>query len=422
MNKVAVALAADSAATTRHKIYNSVNKLFRLSDHQPVGIMIYGNAEIMGIPWEAIIKVYRSRLGTRSEKTLQLYAEEFVSYLIKEHSIFPDSERETYVQKVACGYLSDLAESARTASTGSREDVDSAVRQTIREYHFDPLCSHCGELKDLPENYRSDLRARYEDKIGVLITQAFRGLNISSETEEVIKDYCFECLCREYFDDFSGVVIAGFGEDELFPSLVEYEIEGMAIGNFLKHRIGQVTQIGFDASSAAIVPFAQKEMVHSFLRGIHPDIHEFLDAYLTATFDKYELQIMTSLAGVEKLDFADFNKKLVSAKDVILKELKKDLRDRQSKHHVDPVLDAVEVLPKDELAAMAESLVNLTVLKRRMSTDEETVGGPIDVAVISKGDGFIWIKRKHYFTKDLNPRYITQYFPLSQFTQNCVIP
>jgi len=42
-------------------------------------------------------------------------------------------------------------------------------------------------------------------------------------------------------------------------------------------------------------------------------------------------------------------------------------------------------------------------LTRRVSMDAETVGGPIDVAVISKGDGFVWIKRKHYFRSELNP-------------------
>ena len=27
------------------------------------------------------------------------------------------------------------------------------------------------------------------------------------------------------------------------------------------------------------------------------------------------------------------------------------------------------------------------------------------MAVISKGDGLVWVKRKHYFDKDLNLRY-----------------
>jgi hypothetical protein len=68
-------------------------------------------------------------------------------------------------------------------------------------------------------------------------------------------------------------------------------------------------------------------------------------------------------------------------------------------------------LPKEELAGMAESLVSLTSFKRRVSHDPETVGGPIDVAVISKGDGFIWIKEKHYFDLALNHQFFANYYP-----------
>ena len=65
-------------------------------------------------------------------------------------------------------------------------------------------------------------------------------------------------------------------------------------------------------------------------------------------------------------------------------------------------------MPKEELGGMAEAMVNLTSLKRRVSLDQETVGGPVDIAIISKGDGFIWIKRKHYFDTALNPSYINR--------------
>lgn len=92
----------------------------------------------------------------------------------------------------------------------------------------------------------------------------------------------------------------------------------------------------------------------------------------------------------------------------------KELRDKLSQHKrtnfVDPVLDAVAALPKDELAAMAESLVSLTILKRRVSMTAETVGGAIDVALISKGDGLIWIRRKHYFDKNLNAQFLANYY------------
>ncbi len=59
---------------------------------------------------------------------------------------------------------------------------------------------------------------------------------------------------------------------------------------------------------------------------------------------------------------------------------------------------------------MAETLVNLTSFARKVKLGSETVGGPIDVAVISKGDGFIWIKRKHYFKQELNPQFFAKYY------------
>ncbi|WP_141214044.1 hypothetical protein [Mycobacterium marinum] len=69
-----------------------------------------------------------------------------------------------------------------------------------------------------------------------------------------------------------------------------------------------------------------------------------------------------------------------------------------------PMERSIAVLPKDELGLLAESLVNLTSLRQRMSINQQnTVGGAIDVAVISIGDGFVWLNRKHYFNTELNP-------------------
>ena len=61
LNKRAVAIAADSAITVsyasdeRKKIYNTGQKIFRLSEAQPVGVMLYSNVEFMSTPWEVII-------------------------------------------------------------------------------------------------------------------------------------------------------------------------------------------------------------------------------------------------------------------------------------------------------------------------------------------------------------------------------
>ena len=70
MNKEAIALASDSAVTmigkADQKIFTSANKLFTLSKYHPVGIMIYGSAIFMDVPWETIIKVFRNNLLRRA--------------------------------------------------------------------------------------------------------------------------------------------------------------------------------------------------------------------------------------------------------------------------------------------------------------------------------------------------------------------
>jgi hypothetical protein len=90
--------------------------------------------------------------------------------------------------------------------------------------------------------------------------------------------------------------------------------------------------------------------------------------------------------------------------------IKNELDSARRDKFVNPLLDILISLPKTELASMAESLVSLTSLKRRLSDSAETVGGPVDVALISKGDGFIWIDRKHYFSPELNRQFFANYF------------
>ena len=67
-------------------------------------------------------------------------------------------------------------------------------------------------------------------------------------------------------------------------------------------------------------------------------------------------------------------------------------------------------MSKEDSDEKAEKFIYLTYLKRKISSSEDNVGGPIDVAIISKGDGFIWKKRKHYFEEGLNRHFTANYF------------
>ncbi len=95
MNKNAIALATDSAVTmsgsSNQKIFTSANKLFALSKYHPIGIMIYGNAIFMEVPWETIIKIYRNNLRKKKFNTLNEYANNFIAFLNNGNPLFPNS-------------------------------------------------------------------------------------------------------------------------------------------------------------------------------------------------------------------------------------------------------------------------------------------------------------------------------------------
>jgi len=162
--------------------------------------------------------------------------------------------------------------------------------------------------------------------------------------------------------------------------------------------------------SEVIIPFAQRDMVTSFMEGITPEFANELGTYLENLFSLYPKEIVALIPNINDKEKRLLINKMKDAGNDLLTQLFQSLQQWRFTNSVQPVLNAVKFLPLDELASMAESLVNLTSFKRRISLDKETVGGPIDVAVISKGDGFIWINRKHYFDGKHNPQFYSNYY------------
>lgn len=185
-------------------------------------------------------------------------------------------------------------------------------------------------------------------------------------------------------------------------------IEGLAF-NFLKYKWDGEPKIDHQIN-AAIFPFAQKEMVNTFMEGINPLYEKEIRDILKDILLNYPSIILGFIKNIYENEKNQLQSKLQEISDSEIDKTFEYLNKYKQENFINPILKVVSFLPKDELASMAESLVNLTSFKRKISLDAETVGGPIDVAVISKGDGFIWIKRKHYFTSEMNPHFFTNYY------------
>lgn len=59
-------------------------------------------------------------------------------------------------------------------------------------------------------------------------------------------------------------------------------------------------------------------------------------------------------------------------------------------------------MPIQDAINLAEFLVDVTIRYHQYIPGAPTVGGPIEVAAITKHEGFKWIRRKHYYPPELN--------------------
>lgn len=426
MNKQAVALAADSAVTMlrqgEQKVFTSANKLFRLSKYYPIGIMVYGSAEFMGVPWETIIKIYRAKLGKQNFDILEQYAENFIAFLDDGNALFPEAQQEQYLstathryfifireKKIAIQVKSILKQQKKITKTQVAEIVSDTINQQYKDLESREM------LPSIPQNHDQNLLNKYASIIDKAAKQVFQKLPLSNGALNQLRRMGGSLFCKDIFprETISGVVIAGFGEQDTFPSLRTFEMEGIA-KNKLKYRVGKKQLRGIDEitfeKSAAIIAFAQRDTVTAFMEGIEPSYRTTTETYLSEIFNKYPEIIAQSIEKLSNDEKRSLEKELKDVSNTIFEDYKKRIKSYEIQQFVHRVVSTVAMLPKDELAAMAETLVNLTSFKLKVTAKTETVGGPIDVALISKGDGFVWIKRKHYFKPELNPQFFANYF------------
>src|SRR5690606_27846570 len=89
------------------KVYNSANKIFDLSDTQPLGMMIYGNLEFMGLPFEGLVKEFRNLIHGDSFDKVTDCMNRFKLFLQQEVTVNKDDENQL-VSGILLHFYQDL--------------------------------------------------------------------------------------------------------------------------------------------------------------------------------------------------------------------------------------------------------------------------------------------------------------------------
>lgn len=394
LNSSAVVLAADSALTVKSNggvmYYHGVNKIFGLSAAHNVAIMVHGNLSFCGITWEVIIRSYRDFLALSDvppPSNLRDYVEQFLDFLdsfIERYGVVP--------ALIDCynSYCVNLSNYLRKIFLAQLKAANADPERSA-EYHGKvvPIINDTLDgLDKRSDNVSGDAagicyREQELDKHSSLASNSIISVYPYLEYEPDILRKVERVYSRMFargaaFNGESGIVFAGYGADEILPRVIGHSVIGFAFGKaaVIREQVSCIDSV----CNAAIVPFGRLDMINTFIHGISPD---FRDSFVKASKTKLK-------TGVKINEFFQN----------IANEIQKSWEAR--------LVSALTLLPKHALAEIADNLVRLSAIGGNVHNGDGGTGGPVSVAIISKGEGLIWIKRHHYFDQALNPHYMSR--------------
>lgn len=420
ISRSAVTLAADSAMTMNvrgvEKIYASADKLFELSLLDPIGAMVFNNLEFMGAPLDVIVKQFRASRFCVSFSNASAAPDAFFDYLTKVWTPGKPGQDQhvsslvrSLLDSLRLDFESQVTEAINNYSPGGAfPEFRTMFLNVVKEYT--DTCMSNPPSACFAGMQVSDIITYHNEEIERAITLGVSKIPFQSGDMDLLKNLVGAFLFHDiYSDHFTDLVFAGFGSSEMFPSLYSYEIDGIIATKLKKRSKHQIVKSQGEPS-ADIIPFAQRNIVDRYLEGMDTEFENEIYKCFDATMKSVGQGLFKGIKGLSKDTRSKISNQMTTLTQSALDDFKNKfvvgLREKFRQQMEDMVL----FMPKQDLANLAEALVNITSLKRRFSGDKETVAGPIDVAVISKSDGFVWVKHKHYFDAKLNPRYFVRKF------------
>jgi hypothetical protein len=379
MNTSAIAMAADTAMSipygTGTKTYTRARKLLPLHTTEPVAVMVWDAPSHYGLPWEVIVGEFRKE-EDKARGKLDDYVGEFFDFVDKGATKWVPAAHETdllaEVLDPEIRLLQQLWADRLDAIPGTLSDpvlTSAAVEVSrffatgFRQRYFRESSwagRTAGELTYLDTNIRSRFNA------------GASGLwkNLGDAAQNELVELGRERMVYIANDEAasSGLVFAGYGDGELFAQARVWRVNGRLAS--MTRRVERRRLAISPEHRAFILPLAQEGVIRSFLYGLHPEVDALVG------------EVVNLVVGSGMPQSGGKN----------LAQAIKEQFDEQVSMRGDEVARAVEFLPPGDLAVVAGDLIRMTALRNRATMTADTVGGPIDVILLSRADGFRWVE------------------------------
>ena len=186
------------------------------------------------------------------------------------------------------------------------------------------------------------------------------------------------------------LVFAGYGEDEAYPSIYQYEVTGINKSKLQWQLSGSANISGEQESN--IFTSGQSDIIDAIELGIQNErIGVIRKRFQTLIEDLLTQNLLDSL--IVKIDYPTIRQEVA------------DLIRESGKEHLRQHLKAIKQFDLQKMACLAENLIKATELHRKITFRQEGVGGLIDLAVITREDGFQWLNRKSWYEPSKGGQY-----------------
>jgi hypothetical protein len=180
----------------------------------------------------------------------------------------------------------------------------------------------------------------------------------------------------------TGVVLAGFGTDEIRPSYVDLRI-GSAFGGIVKHQLVSAGTPS-NAEPAIIQSYAQADLIDALLRGAQPGykylMFQLMRQGIDSLLNSVSSEVSKKDAGLGKSVLQTFSQAPLALSRAILMA-----GDDIARHAMEMrVAEVVNSSPPEQLAEHATKMIVLSVIEHEL-TGSQSVAQPILAIKMTKG-------------------------------------
>jgi len=385
MNASGVGIASDSAMTFgNRRVYDTAEKIFPLPAPHCVAILHSGAVFLQDYTYQGLISEWAKSLGSVQLRTVDLYQQNFLDWLTDNVNWFSNSKQLEWARQILDDRLNFLWRRCRDKSnegvtTATEiERVISSITDDLRNYppNFGPQLQWLNYVMKEQQNYLNEQ-----------IDYWFDDVPFRDETKELLLEDIRVFLEKGLFKDEAKLAFCGFGSNEIMPSYSTTVIRGV-LGNIIIGLLTEAYQYDPHASwrHYAIIPLGQTKTIHEFLRGVESGM---VDLVYQAVFDS-----VTETLETVKGHLGENYEQTLNGLHSKFQDVVKTRIDEQVSRRTDKIAHVLPALPAVSLASYAGSLIDLVALRLSIDGEMNTVGGPIDTAMITRENGFRWVHHK----------------------------